>query len=127
LLYFFYLLFFLSSAVDLLDLHSFPTRRSSDLPRKLRQFLKHLDKNHLAKVLLSRSTWSMRAHQFCHKRIKLPDQCASRFIIMLERSFNQRACVRIIHVIENASTPLPMTGSGGVRLQFLQLNRENKM
>src|SRR6266480_3437762 len=95
--------------------------------RKLRQFLKYFDKNHLAKVLLSRSTWPMRAHQLRHKRIKLPDQYASRFIIMLERSFNQRACVRIIHVIENASTPLPMTGIGGLRLQFLQLNRENKM
>ena len=87
----------------------------------------NLTSDQQAKVLLSRSTWPMRAHQFRHKRIKLPDQYASRFIIMLERSFNQRACVRIIHVIENASTPLPMTGTGVLRLQFLQLNRENKM
>jgi len=57
----------------------------------------------------------MRADHFCDQRIKLPHKRASRLIVMLERSFNQRACVRIIHVIESASTPLPMTGNGGVR------------
>lgn len=36
---------------------------------------------------------------------------------MLQRSLNQGACVRIIHVVESASTPLPMTGNGAVRLQ----------
>src|SRR5436305_15060848 len=34
------------------------------LPRKSRQSLKHHDKNHLEKVLLSPSTWPMRAHHF---------------------------------------------------------------
>jgi hypothetical protein len=88
--------------------------------------LKHFDENHLAKVLLSRSARAMRAHQFRHERIKLPDQCPSRIIIMLERSFNQRACIRIIHVVKSASTPTPMTGTGALRLQVLQLNRQNK-
>jgi len=36
---------------------------------------------------------------------------------MLERSLNQRACIRIIHVIESASTPSPMTGADALRLQ----------
>src|SRR5438477_12472041 len=68
----------------------------------------------------------MRAHQFGNEWIKLPHQRASRLIIMLERSFNQRACMRIIHVIESASTPTPMTGAGEWRLQFLQLNLQTK-
>jgi hypothetical protein len=38
---------------------------------------------------------------------------------MLERSLNQRACVRIIHVIESASTPLAMTGAAALWLQFV--------
>jgi hypothetical protein len=65
----------------------------------------------------------MRAHQFRHERIKLPDQCPSRLIIMLERSFNQRACIRIIHVVESASTPLAMTGRSALRLQFCHKER----
>src|SRR5207248_917252 len=89
------------------------------LVRKLRQVLKNFDENHLGKVLLSRSARAMRAHQFRHERIKLPDQCPSRLIIMLERSFNQRACIRLIHVVKSASTPLSLTGAGGLRLQFL--------
>jgi len=36
---------------------------------------------------------------------------------MLKRSLNQRACVRIIHVVENASTPLSVTGDVVLRLQ----------
>jgi hypothetical protein len=94
---------------------------------KLRQFLKNFDENHLAKVFLGRSARSVCADHFCDQRIKLPHQRASRFIVMLERSLNQRACIRIIHVINSASTPLPMTGNDAARLQFLQLNRETNV
>jgi hypothetical protein len=79
--------------------------------------LEYFDENHLAKVLLVCSTRSMRADDFGHQRIKLPHQRASGFIVMLKRSLNQRTCVRIIHVVKSASTPLPMTGNGGLRLQ----------
>jgi len=36
---------------------------------------------------------------------------------MLKRSLNQRACVRIIHVVENVSTPLTMTDADTLWLQ----------
>src|SRR5438034_7251418 len=55
---------------------------------------------------------------FGNHRIKPPHQRASCLIVMLKRSLNQRACIRIIHVIESASTPLPMTGNGALRLQL---------
>jgi hypothetical protein len=35
----------------------------------------------------------------------------------LKRSFNQRACIRIIHVIDSASTPFNMTGAAAIWLQ----------
>src|SRR5947199_5793223 len=54
---------------------------------------------------------------FGNHRIKLSHQRASCLIVMLKRSPNQRACVRIIHVLESASTPLPMTGNRALRLQ----------
>ena len=50
---------------------------------------------------------------------KLSHQRASRVVVVLKRSFNQSACVRIIHVIESASTPLTMTGSAALWLQLL--------
>src|SRR5881227_586271 len=68
----------------------------------------------------------MRTDHLRHQRIKLRDQCASRLIVILERSLNQRACFRIIHAIERASTPLPMTGHRALRLQVLRLDRPNK-
>jgi hypothetical protein len=37
---------------------------------------------------------------------------------MLERSMNKRTCVSIIHVIESASTPVAMTVTGALWLQF---------
>jgi len=56
---------------------------------------------------------------------------------MLESSGDQRTCIRIVHVIESASTPLPMTGAGALWLQFCgsqmaglemtQLHDKNKM
>jgi hypothetical protein len=46
----------------------------------------------------------MRTDDFDHQRIKPSHQRASCLIIILKRSLNQRACVRIIHVIESAST-----------------------
>jgi hypothetical protein len=79
--------------------------------------LENFDKNHLAKVLLSRSARTVRPNHFCDQRIKLTDQRPSCLIIMLKRSLNQRTCVRIIHVVENVSTPLTMTGDVVLRLQ----------
>src|SRR5436305_1028475 len=61
----------------------------------------------------------MRADDFGDQRIKLSHQRASCIIVILKRSFNQRPCVRIIHVIESASTPLTMTGSAALWLQLL--------
>ena len=85
----------------------------------LRQFLKNLDENHLAKVLLGRSARTVRPYHFCNQRIKLTHQHPSCFIIMLKRSLNQRACIRIVHVLKSASTPLAMTGAKTLWLQFL--------
>jgi hypothetical protein len=88
------------------------------LPRKLRQFLEYLDENHLAKVFFIRSTRTMGSDDLGHERIELSHQCASRLIVMLERSMNKRTCVSIIHVIESASTPVAMTATGPLWLQF---------
>jgi hypothetical protein len=38
---------------------------------------------------------------------------------MLKRSLHQRACFRIIHVVENVSTPLIMTDADPLWLQLL--------
>jgi Spy/CpxP family protein refolding chaperone len=81
--------------------------------------LENFDKNHLAKVLLGRSARTVRPNHFCDQRIKLTDQRPSCLIIMPKRSLNQRACVRIIHVVENASTPLTMTDGDTLWLQFV--------
>ena len=60
----------------------------------------------------------MGTHHFRDKRIKPAHQFASRFIVMPERSFNQRACIRIVHVVvEIASTLLTKTGVRALRLQ----------
>ena len=60
----------------------------------------------------------MGAHHLCDQRIKPPHQFASRFIVMLERSFNQRACIIIIHaIVEVASTLLTKTGMRALWLQ----------
>jgi hypothetical protein len=64
------------------------------------------------------SARALSVHDFGHERIKLPHQRASRLVVMLKRSLNQRACIRIIHLIESASTPLPMTGAVALWLQF---------
>src|SRR5579885_2370620 len=87
---------------------------------ELRQSLKNSDEDHLAEVLFRRATRTMRAHNFGHQWIKPPHQRASRLVIMLKRGFNQRACVRIIHVFQNASTPWPMTDASLCWLQFLR-------
>jgi hypothetical protein len=89
------------------------------VPRKLRQLLKNFNENHLAEVFLQGSTGPMRAYDFGNQRIKSSHKRASCVVIVLKRSFNQRACVRIIHVIESASTPLTMTGSAALWLQLL--------
>jgi hypothetical protein len=72
----------------------------------------------LAKILFIRSMRAMSADDFRHERIELSHQCASRLIVMLERSMNKRTCVSIIHVIESASTPVAMTATGAPWLQF---------
>jgi len=72
----------------------------------------------LAKILLIRSMRAMSADDFGHERIELSHQCASRLIVMLERSMNKRTCVSIIHVIESASTPVAMTATVALWLQF---------
>jgi hypothetical protein len=59
----------------------------------------------------------MASDDFGHQRIQFPHQRASCLVVMLQRSLNQRACVRIIHVVEIVSTPLPMTANGALRLQ----------
>src|SRR5215475_9538913 len=89
------------------------------LPGKLRQFLEYFDKNHLANVLLGCSTRPMRANDPDHQRIQPSHQLARCFIVVLKRSFNQSACVRIIHVIESASTPISMTSGTALWLQLL--------
>src|SRR5215813_4460718 len=61
----------------------------------------------------------MRADDPGHQRIKPSHQLTSCFIVILKRSFNQSACVRIIHVIESASTPIGMTGGTALWLQLL--------
>jgi hypothetical protein len=61
----------------------------------------------------------MRTDDLGNQRIKPAYQRASCFIVILKRSLNQRACVRIIHVIGSASTPLTMTGSAALWLQLL--------
>src|SRR5919109_1167257 len=87
--------------------------------RKLREFLEHFNKNHLANVLLRCSTRPVCADDPCHQRIKASHQLASCFVVILKRSFNQSACVRIIHVIESASTPISMTSRTALWLQLL--------
>jgi hypothetical protein len=73
----------------------------------------------LAEVFLRGSTRPMRTDDPGNQRIKPLHQRASCLIVILKRSLNQRACVRIIHVIESASTPLTMTGSAALWLQLL--------
>jgi hypothetical protein len=72
----------------------------------------------LAKILFIRSTRAMSADDFGHEGIELSHQRASRLIVMLERSMNKRTCVSIIHVIESASTPVAMTATVALWLQF---------
>src|SRR5215468_8531868 len=93
------------------------------VPRKLRQLLEYFNENHLAEIFLRGSTRSMRTDDFDNQRIKPSHQHASCLIVILKRSLNQRACVRIIHVIESASTPLTMTGSAALWLQLLAESR----
>jgi hypothetical protein len=81
--------------------------------------LEYFNENHLAEIFLRSSTRPMRTDDLGNQRIKPSHQRASCLIIILKRSLNQRACVRIIHVIESASTPLTMTGPAALWLQLL--------
>jgi hypothetical protein len=89
------------------------------VPRKLRKLLEYFNENHLAEIFFGGSTRPMCTNDLGDQRIKPADQRASCLIVILKRSLNQRACVRIIHVIESASTPLTMTGSAALWLQLL--------
>src|SRR5205807_10020748 len=99
------------------------------LPGKLRELLKHFNENHLAKILFTSSSRSMRADHFCDKRIEAANQLASCRIVMAQRALNQRICVTIIHVVvEAVSTLLTMTGVERLRLQIsLAEADKNKM
>jgi hypothetical protein len=81
--------------------------------------LEYFNKNHLAEIFLRGSAEPMRTDDLGNQRIKPAHQRASCLIVILKRSLNQRACVRIIHVIESASTPLTMTGLAALWLQLL--------
>jgi hypothetical protein len=81
--------------------------------------LEYFNENHLAEVFLRGSTGPMRADDFGNQRIKPSHQRTSCLIVILKRGLNQRACVRIIHVIKSASTPSTMTGSAALWLQLL--------
>src|SRR5712672_3691552 len=89
-----------------------------DVPRKLRQLLEYFNENHLAEVFLRGATRPMRTDDLGNQRIKLSHQRTSCLVVVLKRSFNQSACVRIIHVIESASTPLTMTRWAALWLQL---------
>src|SRR5467141_3997871 len=91
---------------------------------KLGKFLKDFDENHLAKILFTSSSRSMRADHFRDKRIETANQFASRRIVMAQRALNQRICVRIIHVVEVVSTLLTMTGVDGRWLQVSWLDAD---
>jgi len=68
----------------------------------------------------------MRSHHFRDKRIETANQFASRFIIVLKRSCNQSACIKIIHVVVNVSTLLVMTERGPFRLHLCVERRSCK-
>src|SRR5882724_13339814 len=89
------------------------------VPRKLRQLLEYFNENHLAEIFLRGATRPMPTDDPGNQRIKPSHQRASCVVVVLKRSFNQSACVRIIHVIESASTPLTMTGWAALWLQLL--------
>src|SRR5882757_1421573 len=97
-----------------------------NFPGKLGEVLEYLNKNHLAKILFRGATRPMRTHQLRDQRVKFADQPASCLIVMLERSLNQRACIRIIHVVEIESTPTVMTGGGTFGLQLCGAQIERK-
>jgi hypothetical protein len=81
--------------------------------------LKNFDENHLAKILFTSSSRSMRADHFRDKRIETAHQLASRFIIVAKRARNQRICVTIIHVVvEAVSTLIVKTAVGAFRLRI---------
>jgi hypothetical protein len=81
--------------------------------------LEYFNENHLAEVFLRGATRPMRTDDLGNQWIKPSHQRASCLVVVLKRSFNQSACVRIIHVIESASTPLTMTGWAALWLQLL--------
>jgi hypothetical protein len=69
----------------------------------------------------------MRTDQFRHQRMEPPNQFASRFIVVPERSFNQCACIKIIHVVEIASTLLGKTSLDTLWLQVVVGSTNKKM
>src|SRR2546428_13447787 len=86
---------------------------------KLVQLLKNFDENHLAKILFTSSSRSMRADHFRDKRVETANQFPSRFIIVPQGSLNQLSRVEISHVaVEIVSTLLTETGVDGLRLQI---------
>jgi len=85
----------------------------------LGKLLKNFDENHLAKILFTSSSRSMRADHFRDKRVETANQFPSRFIIVPQGSLNQLSRVEISHVaVEIVSTLLTETGVDGLRLQI---------
>ena len=90
-----------------------------DLARELRQLLKNLDENHLAKILLCGAPGAMRAHQFEDERIEAAHQFARCRLIMLASRGHQGVGIQILcHVIQAIST---LTGMTGLRPSWLQI------
>src|SRR5438874_13655924 len=90
---------------------------------KLGKLLKDFDENHLAKILFTSSSRSMRPDHFRDKRIKTVNQFASRFIIVPQGTLNQLSRVEISHVaVEIVSTLITMTAKGNEWLPFFFAN-----
>lgn len=62
----------------------------------------------------------MRTNDSGNEWIKAANQFPCCVLVVLERGFDQRTCIRIFHVIENASTLLTKTRLDGLWLQFFQ-------
>jgi hypothetical protein len=60
----------------------------------------------------------MGSHHFRDKWIKTANELTSRFVIMRKCSPDQWASIKIVHVVEIASTLLTMTGPDALRLHL---------
>jgi hypothetical protein len=63
---------------------------------ELRELLKNLGENHLAKILFVGAPGAMGAHEFKDERMEPADQLAGGVFIVLERSGDERTGIRLI-------------------------------